>query len=60
VVLFAAFIAVYASYHPAAPDARLLSRTAVWTVPLLEWAALLSLLAWIACLAAALLRRPTD
>jgi hypothetical protein len=59
VALFGAFIAVYASYHPVAPNAKLLSRSDVWTVPLLEWAALLSLLGWIACIAMALLRRST-
>ncbi len=60
VAVFAAFIATYATYHPLDPNARILSRAGVWSVPLLEWASLLSLLAWLACLAVALLRRPTE
>jgi hypothetical membrane protein len=53
------FIGVY-STHPANPDARILDRPNVWTVPLLEWASLLSLLLWLACVALVLLRRPSE
>lgn len=56
VIVFMAFIGVYATYHPADANAHILTRPEVWTVPLLEWAALLSLLAWMACVAATLLR----
>jgi hypothetical protein len=59
-IVFVAFIAVYATYHPADPNAHILVRSEVWTVPLLEWASLLSLLAWLACVAASLLRDPAD
>jgi hypothetical protein len=54
------FIGVYSTYRPANPDARILDRTNVWTVPLLEWASLLSLLLWLACVALALLRRSSE
>ena len=54
------FIGVYSTYHPANPDATILDRPNVWTVPLLEWASLLSLLLWFACVALALLRRPPE
>jgi len=60
VVVFACFVVVYSTYHPVDPNARILVRSDVWTVPLLEWASLLSLLAWLACLALALLRRPIE
>jgi hypothetical membrane protein len=52
------FLAVYSTYHPADPDAHILSRPDIWTVPLLEWASLLSLLLWLACTAAVLAGRP--
>lgn len=55
VMTFAAFLAVYTTYRPADQDAHILARAAVWSVPLLEWAALLSLLLWIACVSIALL-----
>ena len=51
------FIGVFSTYHPADPDAPILSRPDLWTVPLLEWAALLSLLLWIGCVALVMLRR---
>jgi hypothetical protein len=54
------FIGVYSTYRPANPDARILDRPSVWTVPLLEWASLLSLLLWLACVALVLLRRPSE
>jgi hypothetical membrane protein len=58
--VFMAFFAVYSTYRPLDPNAHLLVRSDVWTVPLLEWASLLSLLLWLACLSASLLRRRTD
>ena len=51
------FIGVYSTYRPADPDAPILARPGLWTVPLLEWAALLSLLLWIGCVALVMLRR---
>jgi hypothetical membrane protein len=51
------FIGVYATYAPSNPDAHILSRPDVWNVPALEWASLLSLLFWQACVAVTLLRR---
>ena len=60
VALSLTFIGVYSTYHPASPDARILDRPGVWTVPLLEWASLLSLLLWLACVALVLLRRPSE
>jgi hypothetical membrane protein len=55
--VFLAFIAVYAGYHPADPDGRILGRPDVWQYPLLEWASLLSLLAWFVCVSAVLIRK---
>jgi hypothetical membrane protein len=43
------FVAVYSTYHPADPDAHIISRPDVWAYPLLEWASLLSLFLWFAC-----------
>jgi hypothetical membrane protein len=54
--IFLTFIAVYSTYHPVDPDARLMNRPDPWTVPLLEWASLLSLLAWFVCVSIVLLR----
>ena len=54
------FVAVYSTYHPIDPDAHIVSRPSIWAFPLLEWASLLSLLLWMACTAAVLLRRPED
>jgi hypothetical membrane protein len=54
--VFLAFIAVFATYHPADAYARLVDRPDVWAVPALEWAALLSLLAWFVCVSLVLLR----
>jgi hypothetical membrane protein len=50
------FVAVYTTYHPVDPDARILARPDIWLVPLLEWASLLSLLLWLALVAAVLAR----
>lgn len=61
VVVFATFAAVYSTYHPADPDGPILNRPAgLWSVPALEWASLLSLLLWVACVSADLLRQRTD
>jgi hypothetical membrane protein len=57
VAIFWAFLTVYSTYHPLDQDAPILERPAVWTVPLLEWAALLSLLLWFGCLSLLMLRR---
>ena len=51
------FLAVYSTYRPIDPDANILGREAIWTVPLLEWASLLSLLAWFVCVSLVLLRQ---
>ena len=51
------FVAVYSTYRPVDPDAHILSRPEVWSVPLLEWASLLSLLLWLACTAVVLAQR---
>ena len=57
VAIFFAFLAVYSTYRPVDPDAPILERSAIWTVPLLEWASLLSLLAWFVCVSLVLVRR---
>ena len=59
VVVFMAFVAVYSTYRPLDPNAHILDRPTVWTVPLLEWASLLSLLAWFVCVSLVLARRAT-
>jgi hypothetical membrane protein len=60
VVAFVVFIAVYSTFNPADSDAHALTRPQVWTVPLLEWAALLSMFLWFACVSIALLRQKAD
>ena len=60
IAVLAAFIGVYSTYRPTDPDARIVDRAAVWWVPLLEWASLLSLLLLLACVALALVRRPSE
>jgi hypothetical membrane protein len=52
-----AFLAVYSTYRPVDPYAHILVRSQIWAVPLLEWAALLSLLFWFVCVSVALTRR---
>ena len=37
------------------PDAAVIDRPDIWAVPVLEWASLLSLLAWFVCVSAVLL-----
>jgi hypothetical membrane protein len=55
IAVFWIFLAVYSTYRPLDPNAPILVRPVVWTVPLLEWAALLSLLVWFGCVSLALL-----
>ena len=50
------FAAVYSTYNPVDPDARIIGRPDVWSVALLEWATLLALLGWFACLAIVMVR----
>jgi hypothetical membrane protein len=57
--IFAAFLAVFSTYRPAKPFAPILERPDIWAVPLLEWASLLSLLAWFTALGLVLVRRET-
>jgi Protein of unknown function (DUF998). len=59
VAVFMAFLAVYSTYRPLDPNAHILERPTVWTVPLLEWASLLSLLAWFVCVSLVLVHRAT-
>lgn len=53
------FVAVFATYSPLPADTHIIERPEVWTVPALEWAALLGLLSWFACVSLELLRRET-
>ena len=53
---FGAFVTIYATYRPADPYAPILDRSAIWSLPLLEWAALLSLLGWVVALSLVLVR----
>ena len=48
---------VYSTYRPIDPDAQILGRAALWTVPMLEWASLLTLLLWFLCVSHVLARR---
>lgn len=61
VIVDVVFVVVYAasasSSGSALPDPV---RPAIWIVPLLEWLALLAVLAWVVLVAVALLRRPTE
>ena len=51
------FIAVYSTYHPANPNGPIQGRPdGLWSFAFLEWASLLSLLAWFVCVSIALLR----
>ena len=58
--IFVAFLAIYSTYRPLDPDANIIERPPVWSVPLLEWASLLSLLLWFVCVSLALLRHRHD
>ena len=58
--VFALFLAVYSTYRPVDANAHIGVREAIWSVPLLEWAALLSLLLWFGCVATALLTSRPD
>lgn len=60
VAIFFAFLAVYSTYRPIDPDAHIVERSAIWIVPLLEWASLLSLLAWFVCVSLVLVRQRAD
>ena len=54
-----AFIAVYSTYAGADAAGHIVNRpSSFWDVPFLEWAALLSLLAWFVCVSLVLLREP--
>jgi hypothetical membrane protein len=54
-----AFVVAYSAYRPADPNAPILDRPDVWGVTWLEWAALLTMLAWFACVSLVLVRRRT-
>jgi hypothetical membrane protein len=54
------FVGVFAGYSPLPADAHIIERPAVWTVPMLEWAALLSLLFWFGCVSLELLRLKSE
>lgn len=55
------FIGVYSTYVGTDPAGRIQNRPApLWDIPVLEWAALLSLLAWFVCVSLTLLREPPD
>jgi len=54
------FVVVYATYSPLPPDAHIIERPAVWTVPTLEWAALLGLLFWFSCVSLELVRHKPE
>lgn len=57
VAVFVTFIGVYSTYRPANQDGPIANRPdGFWSVPFLEWASLLSLLAWFVCFSLALLR----
>jgi hypothetical membrane protein len=61
VVATLTFIPVFSGYRPANPGGPVLDRPdGVWSVAVLEWAALLSLLAWFVCVSLALLREPPE
>jgi len=55
------FLVVYSTYRPANPDGPILNRPAgFWSVPFLEWASLLGLLAWFVCVSIALAREGSE
>ena len=61
VAISVTFLAVFSTYHQTNPDGPILSRpTGFWSVPFLEWASLLSLLAWFVCVSIVRLRTPTE
>jgi hypothetical membrane protein len=56
-----AFIAVYSTYVGTDPAGRIVNRPdPFWSVASLEWASLLSLLFWFACVSIVLLREPAE
>jgi hypothetical membrane protein len=54
------FVVVFATYHPLPPGAHIIERPAVWTVPSLEWAALLTLMLWLSCVSVELVRNGAE
>lgn len=61
VAVFVTFLAVYSTYHPANADGLIVNRPdGLWSVPFLEWASLLSLLGWFACVSFVLMRESTE
>jgi hypothetical protein len=55
------FIAVYSTYVGTDPAGRVQNRPdPFWSIAYLEWASLLSLLAWFACVSLVLLREPAE
>lgn len=60
VTVFLGFIGVYSTYHPVDPNARILDRPGVWSVPALEWVSLLSLLLWFVCVSVVLLGQEAE
>jgi hypothetical membrane protein len=54
------FIVVYAGWRPGGGDGRIVDRAAFWSVAALEWASLLTLLLWLACLAIVVRRLPSE
>jgi hypothetical membrane protein len=54
------FIVVYGGWRPGSGDGRIIDRPDFWSVPALEWASLLTLLLWLACLAIVVRRRPSE
>jgi hypothetical membrane protein len=60
VVVSWVFIVIYAGYHPANQNAKIIDRPDVWSVPAFEWASLLCLLFWLACLATTMTRLPEE
>lgn len=56
-----AFVAVYSTYKPDNPSGPIANRPdGLWAVTALEWASLLTLLAWFVCVSIALLHDSTD
>ena len=61
VATFLTFVAAYSTYRLPSPDGPIVNRPdTFWIVPFLEWAAMLSLLAWFGCVSVVLLRQSAD
>jgi hypothetical membrane protein len=54
------FIVVYGGWRPGSGDGKIIDRPDFWSVPALEWASLLTLLLWLACLAIVVRRLPSE